>query len=120
MHRLPPLLLLAACSAGSTAIDTSDSATAEFCSTGDDAGLVNVDDSGGNSTSGQLELRLITDAATDPHDPMYTAFKAYTLENTDMQGVQTTGETSGDGLVHELLGAGPWFFQAAYTRGAIT
>lgn len=114
--RLMLLLLLPACS-GTSEVDSAD-AVADFCSSIDDRDQTVVEQLGGNASSGNLEIRLLTDAVTDPHDPMYTAFKSYTLENTQSQGVQTTGETTGDGLVHELLGAGPWLFRAAYTRGS--
>jgi hypothetical protein len=123
MRCLAPVLPLTlfAC-AGSTAGAGSDSAVAgdDFCATLDDGGRSLVEAGGGSGASGALALRVITSASDDPRDPMYVAFKDYTLENTETGGLQTTGTTSGDGLVDELLGAGPWRFRASLTRGSTT
>lgn len=115
-----PLTLLACASAG--AGGGSDTATPgdDFCASLDDGGRSLVEAGGGSGASGALSLRVITSASDDPRDPMYVAFRDYTLENTETGGVQTTGATSGDGLVDELLGAGPWQFRAALTRGSTT
>jgi len=70
--------------------------------------------------SGTLDLRVITDQSDDPHDPYYVAYRNYTLEPALTGGVQTTGSTSGDGLVEKTLGAGVWKFEATWTRGSTT
>jgi hypothetical protein len=119
--RLSLLLLpLAACSGSGTGITEDDSASGEFCSSLADGGTFEVRPEGGNATSGNLEIRVLTSESEDPMDPVYVAFKSYTLENIDSGGVKTIGQTSGDGLVDELLGAGNWRFSAAYTRGSLT
>jgi hypothetical protein len=121
---MPPSFLalvvfVAACSSGGP--DTGDSAGAEpFCSTLNDGGAYETEAGGGNGTSGELDIRVLTSESTDPKDPLYVAFKDFTLQNIDSGGVKTTGKTSGDGLVSELLGAGNWRFSAAYIRGALT
>lgn len=112
--------LLVGCDAG-PALDTADSGGfAEFCSTLEDGGRYVVEDGGGNASSGLLHVRLLTNQSGEVADPLYVAFKSYTLENVDAGGVQTTGQTSGDGLVEEMLGAGTWEFEAAYPRGSAT
>ncbi|MFN7147303.1 MAG: hypothetical protein ACK4YP_26280, partial [Myxococcota bacterium] len=101
--------------------DAEDTAGATgFCSSLADGGTSQTLAEGGNATSGNLSIRVLTSESTDPMDPIYVAFKPYTLENVDSGGVKTTGKTSGDGLVDELLGAGNWRFSAAYTRGSLT
>ncbi len=118
--RLPsvllPLLALAACAgAPSTGIDTS--ADANFCDTPDDASAWNQEEGGGDGSSGELDLLVINDAVEDPHQPEYVAYKNYTLEPTETGGVQTPGQTSGDGIVSQKLGAGQWTFKASTQRG---
>lgn len=109
--------LLSGCAAGGS----EDSAAAgEFCETLEDGGQQRVVDGTGDAASGNLEIRLVTDESVDAHDPLFVAFRPYTLENIDQGGVQTTGKTTGDGLVEEVLGAGTWAFDAAYTRGSTT
>jgi hypothetical protein len=116
--RLLLLPLLAACagSAGNTGDDSA--AAASFCDALTDGGTTYAEAVGGNATSGDLEIKVITDQADDVHEPLYVAFKDYTLENAETGGVQTTGKTSSDGIVDELLGSGTWNFQASYTRGS--
>jgi hypothetical protein len=115
--RLLPLVLLVACSGGPAA--GLDSADTEFCSTLDDGGTYEVEEGvGGNATSGQVEVRLITDEADSVNDPLYVAFKDFSLQNMESGGVQTIGKTTGDGLVSELVGAGQWAFQASWARGS--
>ena len=121
MRALPLLLLpLAACTGAPTTNGDSASDQAEFCSSLNDGGQTQSLAEGGNDTSGVLKIRVLTDESEDPRDPLYVAFKEYTLENVDSGGVKTLGKTSGDGLVEELLGAGNWSFSAAYTRGSLT
>lgn len=112
------MVLVAGCDAGGT-LDSGDTAGfAEFCATLEDGGRYIVEDGGGNSGSGLLHVRVLTNQSGEVADPLYVAFKSYTLENVDAGGVQTTGQTSGDGLVEEMLGAGTWDFEAAYPRGS--
>jgi hypothetical protein len=108
----------AGCTGGTVADDSA--ASPEYCSTLDDGGTSVLSDGGGNVTSGKLHIRVLTTESFDPKDPLYVAFKDYTLENLDSGGVKTTGKTSGDGLVDVQLGAGNWEFTAAYTRGSLT
>lgn len=119
MRSCLPLLFLTACAGTGTGTGTDDTARGEFCATLADAGTSMVEDVGGNATSGDLHIRVLTSESTDLRDPLYVAFKSYTIENLDSGGVKTTGKTSGDGLVDELLGAGNWHFSAAYTRGSL-
>ena len=108
-----------ACS-GSTGTGGDDTAgSGEFCSTLADGNTYQTLNSGGNGTSGDLVVRVITSESTDPYDPLFVAFKDYSLES-EGGGVPTTGRTSGDGLVDVLLGAGNWTFTAAYARGSTT
>jgi hypothetical protein len=111
--------LLAGCTGPSYTPDSTPTSE-DFCSSLNDGSTYVTSDEGGNSTSGQLDIRVLTSESGDPRDPLYVAFKEYTLENVDSGGVKITGKTSGDGLVSELLGAGNWHFSAAYTRGALT
>jgi hypothetical protein len=117
---LPLFLALAACAGPNGTSDGDSAGTGEFCSTLGDGGVAFSEAVGGNETSGLLSLRVLTDQSADPKDPLYVAFKSYTLENIDSGGVKTLGKTTGDGLVSELLGAGNWAFSAAYTRGSLT
>jgi hypothetical protein len=112
-------LFFGACSGGGNTSDDSAGST-EFCSTLADGGTYVQENTGGTSTSGSLHIRVLTSESTDPNDPLYVAFKDFTLENVDSGGVKTTGKTSGDGLVDLTLGAGNWHFSAAYTRGSLT
>lgn len=115
------LSLLLACSGPPGSSDTDTSVrTDDFCASLDDGGRWSTASGGGSGASGALRLRVLTNASDDPRDPLYVAFKDYTLENTETGGLQTTGTTSGDGLVDELLGEGPWWFRAAYARGSAT
>lgn len=111
-------LLLWGC--GPNASDSDSAAAVEPCETLEDAGTQVTEEGGGNATSGLLLITVLTDESTDAHDPLYVAFRPYTLENIDVGGVQQTGKTSGDGLVEETLGEGTWAFDAAYTRGSTT
>lgn len=113
------LIALGACSGSTGTIDDTSSDDGEFCSTLADGNTYQTLDAGGNATSGDLVIRVITGESTDPYDPLYVAFKDYSLESS-VGGVPTTGRTTGDGLVDLLLGAGDWHFTAAYTRGSTT
>jgi hypothetical protein len=114
------LLLLACPGTSSSAVGDTSVLSDAFCASLSDGGRWSTTSGGGSGASGALQLRVITNASDDPRDPLYVAFKDYTLENTATGGVQTTGTTSGDGLVDELLGEGPWRFRAAYARGSAT
>lgn len=117
MRRLP-LLALVACSTY-----TADSAEEEpeFCSDPSFGGLYETTDGSEAGTgSGTLNIRVITDQSDDPYDPYYVAYRAYALEPTEVGGVQTTGTTTGDGLVSKNVGAGLWSFEATWTRGSTT
>ena len=113
------LPLLACGGADSVAVD-SGVQTDEFCLTLAEGGRVMTDEGGASGASGALVVRVISSETTDPRDPLYVAFKDYALENIATGGVQTTGKTSGDGLVREVLGEGTWRFRAAYPRGSRT
>ncbi len=91
-----------------------------FCSSIADGGATTTEPIGGNTTSGHLTLRMLTSESIDPYDPLYVAFKDYTLESIDSGGVKTTGKSTGDGLVDVQLGAGNWRFSGAYIRGSLT
>jgi len=117
--RIVLLTLLTGC-AGAAATGSEETASGEFCSTLADGGTFLSEDGGGNGSSGLIDIRMLTNESVDINDPLYVAFKSYTLENLDSGGVKTVGQTSGDGLVSELLGAGNWSFSAAYTRGSLT
>lgn len=117
--RLSIVAMLVGCGPG--AEETTDSAVVdEFCADLEDGGVAVVEEGGGNQTSGWIHVRMLTDESADPRDQVYVAFKAYTLESIEQGGVQTTGQTSGDGLVEELVGAGTWMFEAAYPKGSTT
>lgn len=116
---LLPFAALAACSGAATGGVDDSAGTGEFCSSLADGGQYVTFPEGGNDTSGALVIRVLTDESTDPNDPLYVAFKSYSLQNVVSGGVKTTGQTTGDGLVDELLGAGTWAFIAVYTRGSL-
>ena len=111
------LLVLSACGDDPVAQDTG-TLPPSFCATLDEADLVETVEGGATGASGRVYVRLITDETDDPRDPLYVAFKDYALENVQTGGVATTGKTSGDGIVEEVLGAGTWSFRAAYPRGS--
>ncbi len=113
-------LALLACGGSDTAVVDSASQTDDFCLTLADGGRVVTEAGGASGASGALVVRVITSETVDPRDPLYVAFKDYALENVATGGVQTTGKTSGDGLVREVLGEGTWRFRAAYPRGSKT
>src|SRR5262245_32595570 len=117
-----PLLLLGLTACTGTDLSSLDDSAADggFCSTLNDGGTTESVAIGGNATRGQLTLRMLTSESTEPNDPLYVAFKDYTLESIDSGGVKTTGKTTGDGLVDVLLGAGNWHFSGAYIRGSLT
>ncbi|MBM4369404.1 MAG: hypothetical protein FJ102_24540 [Deltaproteobacteria bacterium] len=71
-------------------------------------------------SSGLLFARVITDESDDPRDPVFVAYRDYTLEPAETGGVQTVGKTTGDGIVEKTLGVGTWHFQATWTRGSTT
>jgi hypothetical protein len=114
------LLLTVACDGNAAATD-SDMAPPPFCTVAEHDGEMWLDEtSAAASGSGSLDLRVITDQSEDVNDPFYVAYRNYTLEPTETGGVQTTGTTSGDGLVQKTLGAGIWTFEATWTRGSTT
>ena len=108
-------LLAAACDGDA---DTGDPVTKGFCLDLNDGNTSVMEDGGATGSSGVLNIRVITSESDDPRDPLWVAFKPFTLEPTETGGIQTTGETSGDGLVVKTVGAGLWSFEAAYTRGS--
>lgn len=119
MLRLPLILVLLPACTGTAAVD-SDTAP-EFCTVIEHDGemwLEPVSDAAAGS--GTLDLRVITDQSEDVNDPYYVAYRAYALEPAETGGVQTTGSTSGDGLVQKTLGEGVWTFEATWTRGSVT
>ncbi len=105
---------------GNAAIDSSGDSAAvdEYCDTLDEGGRFSTAEGGATGASGLLAARVITSESEVARDPLYTAFKQYTIENVDSGGVQTTGETTGDGLVEEVLGAGTWALRVSYPRGS--
>lgn len=119
MPRLPFLLLLTAACDTNAGLD-SDTAP-EFCTVVEHDGEMWLDATSDAATgSGSLDLRVITDQSDDVNDPYYVAYRNYALEPAETGGVQTTGTTSGDGLVQKTLGAGVWTFEATWTRGSVT
>lgn len=112
------LSYLLACTS-SNITNESDTAPKGFCSDLEDGNLSQVEAGGGSSGSGDLEMRLITTEDVDQRNPLYIAFKDYTLENIDMGGIQQTGQTTGDGLAFANgLGPGNWLFVASFARGS--
>ncbi len=119
MHRLAALTLLAAACTGTQSLDSETEP--EFCTvTAHDGEMWMEATSTVADGSGALDLRVITDQSEDVNDPFYVAYRNYALEPTATGGVQTTGTTSGDGLVQKTLGAGIWTFEATWTRGSVT
>lgn len=115
------MLLLPALWACQTATYDSADVEPEFCSDPSFGGQSYTEEgSDASAGSGTLSIRVITDQSDDPFDPYYVAYRAYALEPSETGGVQTTGTTSGDGLVEKTLGAGTWDFEATWTRGSTT
>ncbi len=112
------MLHLSAC-AGDAAVDSGPVGDT-FCSALGERGVTERIEGGATGASGALSVRVITSASDDVRDPLYVAFKDYSLEHVSAGGVQTTGYTSGDGLVQELLGPGIWNFRASFPRGSRT
>lgn len=121
MRVVPLLLLLSACAGkGASSSDSGDSAALEFCESLADGGRFTIEAVGGSSSSGDLVMHVITNESVNVVDPMYVAFRSYTLENVVLGGVATTGTTTGDGLAEvSNLGAGEWAFEATYSRGSV-
>lgn len=116
--RLLPLFALLGCT--TSTYDSAD-VEPEFCSDPSFDGMTeSIEGSDAGAGSGTLNIRVITDQSDDPNDPFYVAYRAYALEPTETGGVQTTGTTSGDGLVSKNVGAGLWNFEATWTRGSTT
>jgi len=114
------ILALSALGCGPTYIDTG-LADPPFCESLTDGGKTVLEDgSEASAGSGSLHLRVITDQSDDMFDPYYVAYRAFSLEPSETGGVQTTGNTNGDGLVDKTLGEMPWDFEATWTRGSTT
>ena len=112
------LLLVLGCTSAS-GNNESDTGPSGFCSVLDDGNTSVVEDGGGNAGAGDLEMRMLTTEDVDNRNPLYIAFKDYTLENVDMGGIQQTGQTSGDGIANARgLGPGNWLFVASFARGS--
>ena len=109
-------LLALACDASNT--DTGFEEPPFCVDLADGGKTVLAEGSEASSGSGTLSLRVITDQSDDPFDPLYVAYRDFALEPADVGGVQTTGQTNGDGLVSETLGAGSWNFEATWSRGS--
>ena len=102
-------------------VDSSEGDAAAFCSTVEEAGTwEQIVDQEVSASSGVLWVRLITDQSDDPRDPYYVAYRAYALEPAETGGVQTTGSTTGDGIIEKTLGVGNWAVEATWTRGSTT
>lgn len=117
--RLFTLVLVAACTPAS--VDSSVESSASFCSTLDEVGTWEqspIDSV--SASSGVLWARLLTDQSDDPRDPFYVAYRAFALEPAETGGVQTTGNTSGDGILERTVGVGNWALQASWSRGSTT
>jgi len=112
---IPALLCLLACS-GDKSSDTS-AANLPFCEKMADGNTQEFETGGGNGESGLVFGRLITNVTEDIHDPQFTAFVEYALENTDVGGAQRQGETNQEGELQELLGQGNWHLRISAFKG---
>jgi hypothetical protein len=111
-------LALAGCKTKNATPDTGDTSPPEFCEQISDGGTYQTD-VGGSAAAGDLEMHLITNEDVDVRNPLYIAFKDYTLENIETGGIQQTGQTTGDGLAFVPgLGPGTWLFRASFARGS--
>ena len=117
--RLLPLLLLVACEPTTGIIDTEPEELG-FCEQISDGGSYQTEQGvGGNDAAGDLYIRVITTEDEDIRNPLYIAFKDYTLENINTGGVQQTGQTSSDGIASLMgLGPGSWAFHTSFSRGS--
>ena len=112
-------LFFRACTSSTGSKESLDSSTPGFCEKVSDGGSYEAADRAGSSSSGDLVVKVITVEDVDIRNPLYIAFKDYTLENTDTGGIQQTGQTSGDGIATITgLGPGNWSFQASFARGS--
>lgn len=110
--------LLSACTPKDATPDTGDTTPPEFCEQLSDGGSYQTE-AGGSGAAGDLEMHLITNEDVDVRNPLYIAFKDYTLENIETGGIQQTGQTTGDGLAFVPgLGPGTWLFRASFARGS--
>lgn len=113
-----PLLLL---SCAGDNLDSVPDDPAAFCSTLDEVGTwEQLDEPGVAASSGVLYARIITDQSEDPRDPYYVAYRSFAIEPAETGGVQTTGTTSGDGIMQKTVGVGNWAFKATWSRGSTT
>ena len=113
-----PLVLLACSKAGDSGPVVSETSVCHdadpvfptgFCEALDDGGSVQQHGEG-DSLRGVIVVRLLTDQSDAVTDPVYVAFKSYTLESAH---TRIQGETSGDGMVLACVASGDWFFEAA-------
>jgi hypothetical protein len=112
-------LFLTACTTTTGPKESVDSGPLGFCEKVSDGGSYEAADREGSASSGDLVVKMITVEDVDIRNPLYIAFKDYTLENTDTGGIQQTGQTSGDGIASITgLGPGNWSFQASFARGS--
>lgn len=107
LRGLACLALLSVGGCGDTADDTGVG-DQPYCTVFRDANTSFIEPGGGNGESGYVLARLVTDKADDIRDPNFVAFVDYTLENLDVGGSQTLGESTQEGDVIETLGAGNW------------
>lgn len=102
-------------------VDSSVDLASAFCAEVDEGGTWEQESASDVAeSSGLLFARVITDESDDPRDPVFVAYRDYTLEPAETGGVQTVGKTTGDGIVEKTLGVGTWLFQATWTRGSTT
>ncbi len=112
-------LFLTACTASTGSKESLDSGPPGFCEKISDGGAYEAEDREGSGSAGDLVVKMVTVEDVDIRNPLYIAFKDYTLENTDTGGIQQTGQTSGDGIATITgLGPGNWSFQASFARGS--
>lgn len=84
-----------------------------FCEALSYAGQTRIEEGGGSGGSGKVVGRVVTSKSSDIHDPNYVASVPYTLENLDVGGTNTLGETDTEGAFVEILGAGNWEIKLA-------
>lgn len=115
------LVLLPLLACAPQEVDSAVDLEVAFCDVVDDAGTWEQEEGADvAASSGRLFARVITDQSEDPRDPVYVAYRDYTLEPAETGGVQTVGKTTGDGIVEKTLGVGTWLFKATWSRGSTT
>lgn len=115
---LAALCLLPACpSDGGKTTDTSSDAY--WCESISDAQQYSIVAGGGNSASGLVVGRLITDYGDNIHDPNIVGNLQFKLTSVSSGGASSLDTTDDYGDFQDMLGAGTWLLEASSSRSGL-